>query len=198
MPCGSLGGQRRQGVDLALVVNVRTREFVPLETERLRLRPFAAADKQPLVDQLTDPMVSRQLAFVPHPYDERHAEAWIKDCLRNPPGRIVGCRFAIERRDDGRFVGGLGLIPHGRLFELGYWLDRKCWGQGYATEAVGAALAFGLDTLRMRGIVAFVFMGNPASTRVLSRLGFTYQGLEQTPTADPQRKVLRYVLDSNA
>ncbi len=175
----------------------KAKEFAPLETERLRLRPFGETDKAALVEQLTDPLVSKQLAFVPHPYDDTHADAWIKDCLRNPPGRIVGCRFAIERRDDARFVGGLGLLPHGRVFELGYWLDRRCWGQGYATEAVTAALEFGLNELRMRGIVAFVFMGNPASTRVLSRLGFEYQGLEQ-PAEGAQRKVLRYVLEPKA
>jgi len=175
-------------------MSIKEKDSVQLETERLRLRAFAAADRDALVEQLTDPLISRQLAFVPHPYDARHAEDWIKDCLRNPPGRIVGCRFAIERRDNGAFVGGLGLMPHGGAFELGYWLDRSCWGNGFATEAVSAALSYGLSELRMPAVVAYVFMGNPASTRVLSRLGFEYQGLE--PTDDgAQRKVLRYALE---
>jgi RimJ/RimL family protein N-acetyltransferase len=167
---------------------------IPLETARLRLRAFDVGDREALVAQLTDPMVSKQLAFVPHPYDANHAEAWIKDCVRNPPGKIVGCRLAIERQDDGAFVGGLGLIPHERSFELGYWLDRQFWGCGYATEAVGAAVDFGQAALGMRQIVAFVFMGNPASTRVLSRLGFVYRGLDDTTPSHESRKVLRYDL----
>ena len=180
-------------------MNVHNSIVQPLETLRLHLRPFAATDRNPLVAQLTDPLVSKQLAFVPHPYDATHAEAWIKDCARNPPGRIVGCRFAIERREDGAFIGGLGLMPHERAFELGYWLDRRCWGQGFATEAVGAALEFGMVALGMQRIVAFVFMGNPASTRVLARLGFVYQGLENSATTGgSSRKVLRYDLNRTA
>jgi len=175
-------------------MNVQSKATIPFETPRLRLRAFNVADKESLVAQLRDPMVSRQLAFVPHPYDASHAEAWIKDCVRNPPGKIVGCRLAIERREDAAFVGGLGLIPHARSFELGYWLDRKYWGCGYATEAVGAAGDFGLTVLHMRQIVAFVFMGNPASTRVLSRLGFAYRGLDESTPDHKDRKVLRYDL----
>mgnify|MGYP002631141133 CR=1 FL=1 len=174
-------------------MNVRSKIFAPLETPRLHLRSFGADDKDALVAQLKDPLISKQLAFVPHPYDASHAEAWIKDCARNPPGKIVGCRFAIERREDGSFIGGLGLMPRERAFELGYWLDRRCWRQGYATEAVGAALAFGLSVLAMQRIVAFVFMRNSASARVLARLGFTYRGLEDSTTqSDASRKVLRY------
>ncbi|MCX8231914.1 MAG: GNAT family N-acetyltransferase [Alphaproteobacteria bacterium] len=175
-------------------MNIQAKSTIPFETARFRLRAFDVADREPLVGQLTDPLVSKQLAFVPHPYDASHAEAWIKDCVRNPPGKVVGCRLAIERREDGAFVGGLGLIPHGRSFELGYWLDRKYWGCGYATEAVGAAVDFGLTVLQMRQIVAFVFMGNPASTRVLSRLGFAYRGLDESTPDHKNRKVLRYDL----
>lgn len=179
-------------------MNVQAKSLIPLETARLRLRAFDVSDKDSLVDQLTDPQVSKQLAFVPHPYDASHAEAWINDCVRNPPGKIVGCRLAIERQDDGAFIGGLGLIPHERAFELGYWLARPFWGQGYATEAVGAAVDFGLGALNMRQIVAFVFMGNPASTRVLSRLGFAYRGLDQPVPKQEGRKVLRYDLVKSA
>ena len=175
-------------------ISIQAKSTIPFETVRFRLRAFDVADREPLVGQLTDPLVSKQLAFVPHPYDASHAEAWIKDCVRNPPGKVGGCRLAIERREDGAFVGGLGLIPHGRSFELGYWLDRKYWGCGYATEAVGAAVYFGLTALQMRQIVAFVFMGNPASTRVLSRLGFAYRGLDESMPDHKNRKVLRYDL----
>ena len=175
-------------------MNIQEKSTIPFETARFRLRAFDVTDREPLVGQLTDPLVSKQLAFVPHPYDASHAEAWIKDCVRNPPGKVGGCRLAIERREDGEFVGGLGLIPHGRSFELGYWLDRKYWGYGYATEAVGAAVDFGLTVLQMRQIVAFVFMGNLASTRVLSRLGFAYRGLDESAPDYKNRKVLRYDL----
>ena len=175
-------------------MNIQAKSAIPFETARFRLRAFDVADREPLVEQLTDPLVSKQLAFVPHPYDASHAEAWIMDCVRNPPGKVVGCRLAIERREDRTFVGGLGLIPHGWSFELGYWLDRRYWGCGYATEAVGAAVDFGLTVLQMRKIVAFVFMENPASTRVLSRLGFAYRGLDESTPEAKNRRVLRYDL----
>ena len=79
-------------------MNIQAKSTIPFETARFRLRAFDVTDREPLVEQLTDPLVSKQLAFVPHPYDASHAEAWIRDCVRNPPGKVVGCRLAIERR----------------------------------------------------------------------------------------------------
>ena len=114
--------------------------------------------------------------------------------MRKPGSRIACVTRRARLWGVDLLSGGLGLIPHARPFELGYWLDRKYWGCGYATEAVGAAVDFGLTVLHMRQIVAFVFMGNPASTRVLSRLGFAYRGLDESTPDHKDRKVLRYDL----
>ena len=61
--------------------------------------------------------------------------------------------------------------------ELGYWIGVPFWGQGHATEAVAAVLAFGFGPLGLHRIHATVFPRNPASARVLEKSGFRREGL---------------------
>jgi RimJ/RimL family protein N-acetyltransferase len=71
---------------------------------------------------------------------------------------------------------GFGPRPDGQT-EFGYWIRRSCWGRGYATEAGRAALALGRDSLRLRRLAAGHFTDNPASGRVLEKLGFRPTGV---------------------
>ena len=149
-----------------------------IDTARLRLRPFATGDERALVKQLANRIVAQQLTYVPYPYRLTDAKAWIEDCLAHPPSRADGCRFAIERRGSGDLLGGITLLPHLLGHELGYWLGKSQWRQGYATEAADAVLAFGVRELGIRRFVAFVFDGNAPSMRVLYKLGFGRVGVE--------------------
>ncbi len=111
---------------------------------------------------------------VPHPYTEDLARAWI---ATHGPEREAGSahRFAIER--EGRLIGTCDVdeIANG-AGELGYWLDEPSWGQGLASEAARAVMTFAFDELTLRRLTSGHAADNPASGRVLTKLGFTRAG----------------------
>ncbi|MGH6706949.1 MAG: GNAT family N-acetyltransferase, partial [Sphingomicrobium sp.] len=115
------------------------------------------------------------LATAPWPYALKDAEAF----LASPRDPVMPTFLIMERRTDGapRIVGscGLGRRPSGAV-ELGYWIARPHWGQGFATEA-GRALIDIARTLKLPRLEGSHFVDNPASGRVLEKLGFVPTGL---------------------
>ena len=148
-----------------------------LETERLLLRLPQAGDVAAIVALAGDFDVARNLATMPHPYNEADAESWIERA--NGEDRATGKHFmyAIARKEDGVYMGACGLhLRDNGLFELGYWLGRPYWGQGYATEAAKKLSAFAFSGLKAARITAGYFHDNPASGRVLEKVGFRPDG----------------------
>jgi RimJ/RimL family protein N-acetyltransferase len=148
-----------------------------LQTERLVLRPFELADA-PVVQRLAG---SRAIAdttlSIPHPYPEGAAEEWIQShAPRYREGRLA--TFAISSPPDRSVLGAVGLVivPAHATAELGYWVGEPYWGRGYATEASGALLEFGFRTLRLHRIHAHHLVRNPASGRVMQKLGMRLEG----------------------
>jgi RimJ/RimL family protein N-acetyltransferase len=138
-------------------------------TPRLLLRPGFPEDAPALAMAIADEAIVRNLAVVPWPYGLRDAEAF----LASPRDPILPSLLVFERtRGEPRLIGscGLGRRPSGAV-EMGYWIARAHWGRGLATEACGAlieiARALGLPSLE-----ASHFIDNPASARVLDKLGF--------------------------
>jgi RimJ/RimL family protein N-acetyltransferase len=117
---------------------------------------------------LGDLNVSRTMAQVPHPYREKDAADFVAAAHSPARGRYA---FSILRAADGLFLGVVGLNEDGGDVELGYWLGRPFWGQGMATEAVRRLVAYAFDTLGMTQLKADWFHDNPASGRVLAKLG---------------------------
>jgi len=150
--------------------------FAPIETERLRLRPFRAGDADTVRRLAGEWEVARSLANVPYPYGPDDAAEWISHTRR---GLTAGSEvtLAITRRDDGALVGavGLRLSLHGRSAELGYWIGRPYWGRGLATEAAAAALRHGFAELDLRRVTATTLSHNKASVRVLEKLGLRFE-----------------------
>ena len=143
-------------------------------TPRLLLRPGFPEDAPALVAAIADEAVVKHLAVVPWPYTLRDAEAF----LVSPRDPVLPALLIFERTDgEPRLIGSCGLArrPSGAV-ELGYWISRSHWGRGFATEACGAlvdiARALGLSSLE-----GSHFIDNPASARVLEKLGFTPIGL---------------------
>jgi RimJ/RimL family protein N-acetyltransferase len=143
-------------------------------TERLLLRPGWAEDAPALAAAIADEMIVRNLATAPWPYRLRDAEAFLAQ-----PRDPVLPSFLIFERTDGApsLVGscGLGRRPSGAV-ELGYWIARPFWGRGYATEAAVALI----DIARALGFTQLEgshFLDNPASARVLEKLGFEPLGI---------------------
>lgn len=141
-------------------------------TERLLLRPGWAEDAPALSRAIGDESVVRNLAHAPWPYALGDAERFLSE-----PQRPKRPRLLIFRRDSARLVGGIGLNGEdGDEAELGYWIARDHWGQGYATEAGQAVVAMADDSLRLPALKAAHAVDNPASGKVLAKLGFQPSG----------------------
>ena len=143
-------------------------------TERLLLRPGWAEDAPALAAAIADEMIVRNLAVVPWPYSLRDAEAF----LAAPRDPVLPSMLVFERTDgEPQLIGscGLGRRPSGAV-ELGYWISRPHWGRGYATEA-GEALVDIARALGIERLEASHFLDNPASGRVLEKLGFQSTGM---------------------
>ncbi|MEQ5787041.1 GNAT family N-acetyltransferase [Erythrobacter sp. NFXS35] len=145
-------------------------------SQRLLLRPIWPEDWQALLAGIADEGVVRNLASAPWPYDESHAREFAAR-----PVEPLYPRFLVTRAADAQAVGCIGLGPmgdaanDGGAIELGYWIARSFWGQGFATEA-GAAVLEIAATLGHRELVASHFLDNPASGKVLRKLGFDPTG----------------------
>ena len=137
-----------------------------IKTQRLYLRPLALGDAK-IVSQLAgDWDVASMTARIPYPYTEEMAHHWIGTIDAD---EIV---YAIER--DGAFVGLCGyLLDEEGAAEVGYWLGKSYWGQGFATEATTALIAYCFRRGGLKRLTTGHFVDNPASGRVIEKLGFT-------------------------
>lgn len=148
-----------------------------LTTARLVLRPYVAEDAPAVHAFVADRELASTTAAIPHPYPEGAAEAWIAShAPRHAAGEAVV--LAIALRETGELAGSveIRLVPVHRRAELGYWIGRPHWGRGYATEAADALLRWAFDTLDLHRVHAAHLARNPASGRVLQKLGMRREG----------------------
>jgi 8-oxo-dGTP diphosphatase len=147
-----------------------------LTTERLALRPLAAADAAPLHRAINDWEIAKNLARVPFPYPRELADEWIAQS-RAAIASGSALRFVIEA-EGGRLIGGIGLnlSEDRKSAELGYWIARAAWGQGFAREACARLIAWGFAHLDIAEITADALLDNARSRAVLARLGFREAG----------------------
>jgi RimJ/RimL family protein N-acetyltransferase len=141
-------------------------------TERLLLRPSWPEDAQELHKAISDESIVRNLASAPWPYTIDEA---VRFATTNHDERFPA--FLLMLRTDGapRLIGACGLGEHEGEAELGYWIARPYWGLGFATEA-GRAVVDVAKAIGHKKLVASHFVDNPASGRVLRKLGFTDSG----------------------
>ena len=151
----------------------------PLETERLRLRPFEPADLQALHEIHSDEGVVRWL------YNEARTLAETRDLLSR---KVEG--VALSREGDwlsaaavlcetGELVGDLALnwaSEEHRQGEVGFLVHPRHQGRGYATEAARPLLAFAFETMELHRVVGRLEARNAASARVLEKLGMRLEG----------------------
>lgn len=152
-------------------------EPIVLHTPRLLLRPFALTDA-PAVQRLAgEREIAANTLTIPHPYPDGAAEQWIASHaeMREKDEANV---FALILRTSAELVGtcGLHVRQAGATAEIGYWIGRPFWGQGYATEAARAVMTYGFDVLGYHRLYAMAFSRNPASSRVLEKLGMRWEG----------------------
>ena len=146
-----------------------------IETERLRMRAFQDSDRDQFAALNADPEV---MEFMPSVLTRDESDAFIDLTIRRWDERGFSL-WALERREDGGFLGFAGLsAPRFEAHftpavEVGWRLARDAWGHGCATEAGAASLTYGFETLGLSEIVSFTTVANERSRRVMERLGMT-------------------------
>jgi RimJ/RimL family protein N-acetyltransferase len=143
-------------------------------TKRLLLRPGFPEDAAELAAAIGDLRIARNLVRVPWPYGLPEAESF----LASPGDPLLPSLLIAERTSsDPLVIGGCGLRRRtSGAVQLGYWVARPHWGRGIATEAATAIIDIA-RTLGFSTIEASHFLDNPASGRVLEKLGFEASGI---------------------
>lgn len=146
---------------------------IEIISERLHLRQWKSADREPYAALNMDPVVMRYFpGLQSREGSDRDIDRW--------GAELDGqgwSNWAVETRASGQFIGFIGLtVPRRALsfmpcVELGYWLAREHWGKGYATEGAKAALRFGFDQLQLQEIISFTAKINLPSRAVMERVG---------------------------
>jgi len=144
-----------------------------LRTDRLLLRRWTAADREPFAQMNADPRV---MAHFPAALTREESDALADRIDAHFARRGFGA-WAVEIPEVAPFAGFIGLAvpdfdaPFMPSVEIGWRLAAEYWGNGYATEGARAALAFGFDTLGLAEIVSFTTPDNLQSRRVMERIG---------------------------
>lgn len=143
-------------------------------TRRLLLRPGFPEDAPALTASIADEAVVRNLSGPPWPFHVRDAEAYLARA-RDP---LLPCLLIFLRTDAApQLIGECGLARRASgSVEMGYWIARSYWSRGFATEACTALIDIA-RTIGLARLEASHFLDNPASARVLEKLGFEPTGL---------------------
>ena len=157
------------------------RRYPPdLHTERLTLRPFTLVDAARVQRLAGDEAIARYTLNIPHPYEDGMAEAWIAS---HPEAFQAGesATFAITLRGERLLIGAIGLhfAPRHRRAEMGFWVAKDHWGQGYCTEAARAVLRYAFVDRGIHKVTAAHLAPNLASGRVMQKIGMTQEGVQK-------------------
>ena len=159
-------------------LTLTAKTFAPIRTERLLLRPLRPEDAPALHRLVNDWAVVRNLSKLPFPYPRELADEWIASTGRQID-EGTGFHLAIAGPEEGsELVGcaGLRLDIRPRTGSIGYWVGRRFWGHGVASEAVLRLSRWALANLDLDRLEAHVAADNPASAAVLRRAGFRETG----------------------
>ncbi len=152
---------------------------LPLRSLRLVYRLPRLSDIPAYVELLNDPVVQRGTLRIPSPYRAADGRAFLRHAdQKRREGSYLP--LAIERRSDGRLIGGIGLhdlTSRETAAEVGYWIGAGFRRQGYATEALERIVRAAFGPLGVHRLQAHVFAWNRASVGVLRRVGFQREGL---------------------
>ena len=142
-------------------------------TKRLLLRPGWTEDASALAEAIADEHIARNTTRMPWPYRLEDAEDYLG---REQESDYPAFQIIDRTIDPVRMIGGIGFMEGDGAPEIGYWLTPDSWGKGFATEAGAAAISAVRSSLGYTRISAGHFVDNPASGRVLEKLGFRPTG----------------------
>jgi [ribosomal protein S5]-alanine N-acetyltransferase len=169
-----------------------------LATPRLTLRRFRPEDAERVTEITSNWRVARMLRLAPYPQTVEEKRAWL---VSHEAEWLAGDAYRFAVIEGGVLIGCADLDEraNGRN-EIGYWLDEACWGRGLATEAATAVRDFAFGTLSLDRLTSGHASDNPASGRVLGKLGFVWTD-DTTVWSLPRRAGIvqrRYALDRPA
>lgn len=144
-----------------------------IRTTNLLLRPGWREDAPRLAEAFGRPEVVMMLSNAPWPYALSDAICFIDYASDAATPELLIEAPALANT----LIGGVGLVHRAAGVELGYWIGPEHWGRGYATEAAAALIRAARDSLRLDRLISAHFVDNPASGRVLDKLGFTATGV---------------------
>ena len=148
-----------------------------LATERLLLRPFSLSDANDVQRLAGDRAIADTTINIPHPYEDGMAEEWIgKHQETFDQGK--GVTFAITTKANGALVGAISLmsVSAGHQAEMGYWVGKPYWNEGFCTEAANAVLRYAFEQMGLVRVHAIHFSRNSASGRVMQKVGMKHEG----------------------
>ena len=152
---------------------------VNLQTERLVLRALRPDDAPTIAQLAGHREIADTTLSIPHPYSVEQAQEWIAT-HGGPQNLTKQTVFGITTRADGQLIGTVGLReinPEHCHAEMGFWIGVDWWGNGYATETARVVLRYGFAELKLNRIYAQHMVRNPASGRVLEKIGMKPEGL---------------------
>jgi len=172
-------------------------DFEPLVTERLLLRRSRPEDAETISSYRSDPEVFRQQGW--ERTDPEGVRTDIVEMSGREPGEPGGwVQFSVEEREGARLVGDVGLSPaegEPGVIKVGYTMAPAVQGRGYATEAVGALVAYALGTLEADVVRAYASAENLPSHRVAEKIGMRLVERFGRGHGDQRRFVVRYELN---
>lgn len=168
-----------------------------IQTERLLMRQWRDADRAAFASLNADPEV---MEYFPKRLSRGDSDAMIDRLRAHIDDKAWGL-WALERRDNGEFIGFTGLsvpavsLPFTPCVEVGWRLARTAWHQGFASEAARAAIDYGFTQLHLTEILSFTAIGNLRSRAVMERIGM--QNRDENffhPAVDPDSPLCEHVL----
>jgi len=141
-----------------------------MRSQRLTYRPVEAHDASRITALAGEWDVARMTSRIPHPYSLLDADLWIAS--------IATGEFVRGVEYDGNLIGAVGFleVEHAQA-EIGYWIGKPWWGNGYATEAARALMDYCFGECGIRRLTSGHFVDNTASARVIAKLGFRRVGI---------------------
>jgi ribosomal-protein-alanine N-acetyltransferase len=151
-----------------------------LETKRLILRKPRKSDWKDLVEGVGEYDVAKMLLVVPHPYNKKDADTYIKMVIKRWKQKIQNdYTFFIELKSEKKIIGAIGIHrieSFSKIGTTGSWINKKYWRNGYMTEAKIAVNDFAFNKLKLRRLNSVVFTENKASNATQSKMGYKLEG----------------------
>lgn len=153
------------------------RNLPTITLERLQLRPFQLHDADSVQQLAGDPYIAEMTLYIPHPYKNGMAEEWIRTHDNQfIEGKSV--TLAIVHKEESYLIGAITVALHNNFNhgELAYWIGVPFMNKGYCTEAARGMMAYAFDELKLNRVYARHLGKNPASGKVMEKLGMKFEG----------------------